>query len=196
MARDLYLVAPAAAESGDFLPRLDAVLHAATAAALMLPQGTRDIAAYAAFAAAVRPLAQSRNCALLLQDQVDLVGKLDADGVHMTGDIKAFREAVERLKPDAIVGAGNLQSRHDAMQKAEAGADYVFFGTPGTGSTAADIALAAWWAETFEIPAVLFEPDAAALEMAPVEFVALGDALWAADRAVLPQVLTASGVAA
>ena len=45
-----------------------------------------------------------------------------------SGDVKAVREAVAALKPNLIVGAGDVHSRDDAMPKGELEVDYILFG--------------------------------------------------------------------
>ena len=64
---------------------------------------------------------------MLLDGHVDIVARAGADGAHVDG-MDALSEALTALKPDRIVGAGGLHSRHDAMTSGEAGADYVLFG--------------------------------------------------------------------
>ena len=127
---------------------------------------------------------QSKDAALIVDGHADLVARASADGAHLTG-IDAFSEAVERLKPERIAGAGGLATRHDAMLAAEAGADYVMFGEPdAAGARPAFAAIeerVAWWAEVFESPCVAYA--AAREEVAPLvdagaDFIALGDWLW------------------
>ncbi len=180
MSAELFLVAPADAEATSFIEALVRLLDAEPAAALYLPRGARDDAAYRAFAAAVLEPAQSRDCAVLVDD-ADLAKALGADGVHLLGGIKAIKEAVARLKPDMIVGAGDLHSRHDAMMKAEAGVDYVFFGDlEAEKAMPEDIDNAQWWSDTFEVPCVLYEAgrDAGGTD---AEFVALGPSLFGTE---------------
>lgn len=181
MNPQLFLVAPMNADIETFVPRLDTVLNALDIAALLLPKGARNDNGYAQFAKAILPVAQAKGCAVLLEDDLVLAKRLKADGVHVTGDLAAVREALSRLKPDMIVGAGNLQSRHDAMEKAEAGADYVFFGPFSGKNHQSALAEASWWANTVEVPAVLSEPQTALADIDPAgcEFVALSDQLWA-----------------
>lgn len=171
MAQDLFLIAPLDAEAGTFPARLEAVLATATVSALLVPQGDRDDVAYAALIAALVPLARAADCALLLDDRPDLVRPLQADGVHMTGDIKALRAALAALKPDFIVGSGNLPSRHEAMVRGELDIDYLLFD---------DAETAGWWAETFEVPSVYLAagPDDAALAITGTEFVGFADGIW------------------
>ena len=74
-------------------------------------------------------VAQANNAALLIDGHAELVARSGADGAHMTG-IEAVTDALGSLKPDWIVGASGLTTRHDAMEAAEGGADYVMFGEP------------------------------------------------------------------
>ncbi|MBU1175229.1 MAG: thiamine phosphate synthase [Alphaproteobacteria bacterium] len=180
MTAELFLVAPPDAEAEAFASALAGILDASPAAALYLPRGTRDEAGYRRFAETVLPVAQKRDCAVLVDNDAPLARSIGADGVHVTLGIGAVKEALRLLKPDMIVGAGDLHSRHDAMLKAEAGVDYVFFGDIEAGKAfPEDIDTAGWWAETFEVPCVLFEagPDAAGTG---AEFAALGPSVFAA----------------
>lgn len=181
MSAQIFLVAPDNAEPAAFLQHLAETLDASPVAALYLPQGAREAGAYADFARAVIPVAQDRGCAVLLDNDASLAKKLGADGVHVSQGIAAFKAAIEMLKPDMIVGAGAIHARHDAMTKAEAGADYIFFGAIGMAATPEDIENALWWAETFEIPTVLFEASPQALAASEVEFLGLGQSVWEAN---------------
>jgi thiamine-phosphate pyrophosphorylase len=167
----LFLIAPDDAEPAAFLPALEAALQAARVDALLLPRGDRAEGGYKAFVKAVAPPAQAAGAAVLVEGEPGLVRLLGADGLHVMGGVGAVKAAVEALKPDFIVGAADIGSRHDAMSKAELGVDYVFFDSrPGQPE------LAQWWAETMEVPAVLVEPPPAV----PVEFAAYGEAVWQA----------------
>ena len=88
------------------------------------------------------------------------------------------------LKPDRIVGAGGLQSRHDAMTAGEAGADYVLFGEPDRDGhrprLEAIVERVHWWAEVFEPPCVGYAAtldEVGALAAAGADFVLLDDAV-------------------
>ena len=185
MTAQIYLVAPPNADARTFPERLARVLDAAPVSALLLSRGDRTQEDYEALASAVIPLAQARDCAVLLDNLPDRVKALGADGVHLTGGIKAVKAAVAALRPDAIVGAADIHSRHDAMLKGEADVDYVMFGNiDGTPDPEAS-AFAQWWAETFEIP-VVYAPsieDLATFLPGNIDFVALGGAVWDAPQA-------------
>jgi thiamine-phosphate pyrophosphorylase len=128
---------------------------------------------------------QDQGAALLLHDLPDIVAHVGADGAHLS-DIATFETALGTLKPARIAGCGGLQTRHDAMLAAEAGADYVMFGEPDQRqhrpSLDAVVERVAWWADLFEIPCVGFAggiEEVAQLADAGAEFIALGD--WIFD---------------
>ena len=195
MAPQLYLITPANADPVRFPATLMAVLNAAEFSALLVARGAMDDAAYAALAASVVNVGQGAGCAVLVEDDIALAKRLGADGVHVTGGPSALKAATAALKPAMIVGAGNLHSRHDAMTAGEMDIDYVFFGsTDGTPDPAA-VELAEWWAQTFEIPAVLSQPDADAetVDARGAEFLALSQSLWsAAEPAKAMQAIAAT----
>jgi thiamine-phosphate pyrophosphorylase len=180
MAPQILLVTPIDADPAT-LPGLIAPLVAAEAVtALLVRRGARDDAAYGALVSAVLPVAQGADTAVLVEDDAELAFALGADGVHVTGGAKDVAAAVARVKPDLIVGAGPVWTRHAAMTFGEAGIDYLHFGA--IGETAAPDAkeLAEWWAEAFEIPAVL--AAAPGDDALGCEFLGLGDALWQAPE--------------
>lgn len=174
MAPQLYLITPANADPQTFPATLMAVLTATEFSALLVTRGDLDSAAYANFAATLVNIGQGAGCAVLLEDDVALVKKIGADGVHITTGPEDLADAVTALKPSMIVGAGNVQSRHDAMTAGEMDIDYVFFD---------DADLAQWWAETFEVPGVLSLPEATpgALDARGAEFLALSHSIWSAQ---------------
>ena len=104
------------------------------------------------------------------------------------GGVKAIRAAIAAIKPDGIVGAGNIRSRHDAMSFGELGVDYVMFGPLGGAADPQAADLAQWWAETFEVPAIYSDPaaDPARIGAVAAEFIALSDCVWeGADAAAI-----------
>lgn len=175
---ELYLVTPVDADAAGFPALVARVLEVAPAAALLLSRGAGDEDAYGGLARALLPVTRRAGCALLVDDRPDLVRPLGADGVHMRSGGTALRAALADLKPDFIVGVGGVGSRHDAMARGELGVDYLLFGDRGSPEAAAE--MAAWWAETFEIPCVYLAsgPDDPGIGAAQSEFVALGNGVW------------------
>lgn len=182
MAAQLFIVTPAAANLQSFPKVLMAVLAAAEVSAILVRRGERNDADYAAFAAALINIGQGAGCAMLLEEDVALAKRLGADGVHIVSGLPALKTAIKALKPTLIVGAGAIGSRHDAMSVGELDVDYLCFGSFDGPSAPPANELALWWAETFEIPAVLSDPSITTDNAAdlPVEFIALSDSLWSA----------------
>jgi thiamine-phosphate pyrophosphorylase len=104
--------------------------------------------------------------------------------VHATG-VGLFRAALEQMKPERIVGAGGLTSRHDSMLAAELGADYVMFGEPDDQGVRpgfdAILDRVAWWSELFEVPSVAYAAhldEVAPLVASGADFIALAPGIW------------------
>ena len=131
---------------------------------------------------------QGCGAALLIDEHPEIVAQIGADGTHVR-DARTLSPALALLKPERIVGAGELASRDDAMRAGEAGADYVMFGEPDHAgqrpSFQAIIERVAWWTELFVVPCVAY---AASLEevdplcAAGAEFIAVEDLVWSDPR--------------
>ncbi len=185
MLPQLYLITPADPDPTEFPRRLMAVLSGPEVAALLVRRGNLDKTGYAALAERIVQVGQAAGAAVLIEDNVELARQLGADGVHITtGGTKAIRAATAALKPNGIVGVGNVRSRHDAMSFGELDVDYVMFGPLGGPADPAAMELAQWWAETFEVPSVHSNPSATPEDAAATgaEFLALSDCIWAAPE--------------
>lgn len=186
MAAQLYLITPDSPNLEQFPRQLMSVLSGPEVAALLVRRGKLDDDAYARLAERLVQIGQAAGAAVLIEDDVALARRLGADGVHVSsGGLKAIRAAIEALKPEGIVGAGNIRSRHDAMSFGELNVDYVMFGPLGGARDAQAAELAQWWAETFEVPAVHSDPSAEAdvLKTTAAEFIALSDCIWSSGDA-------------
>ena len=136
-------------------------------------------------------LVQARGLACLIDEKFALAERLGADGVHIAADPAAYAETRRRLGESASIGVGCGLNRHDAMQFAELGADYVAFGAE-SGSTIDAIneraELIAWWSEIFVVPCVAWNvdsaSDAAKLAALGADFVALSRLIWHDDDAL------------
>lgn len=170
--------------------RLGAALSGGDVASVILSAEGADTDALHLAAKALAPLAQAREAAFIVENDTRVAGRSGADGVHVTTSIPDLRDAITSLRPKKVVGAGNLRSRHEAMEAGELNPDYVFFGrldgdnNDGVFDKTAD--LAAWWAPTFVIPAIVMAGRALAsvseAAATGAEFVALARAVFdAAD---------------
>lgn len=128
---------------------------------------------------------QEHNAAVLLEDAPEIVARAGADGCHV-GNPARLGATLEAMKPhDRMVGVGGLRARHDAMEAAELGCDYVLFGEPRADGSLPPLSgvleRAQWWAELFQTPCIAYAPtleDVAPLAATGCEFVALCDAVF------------------
>lgn len=182
-ATRLYLILPPVTDAAAFKPLLSSALAGADVACVLMRQ-TRQ-GDMKADAQTLMPLVQERDAAFLVEGDARLAARIGADGVHVTYTAEGIEDAVSSLGADAIVGAGAIHTRDDAMSAGEAGASYVMFGEPDPGGvrhSADDIReRVTWWAEIFNVPCVAYAgtlDDIGALAEAGAEFVALDDAVW------------------
>jgi len=173
-------------------------LGAADIAAVLLRLPATDERGQVNHVKALAPTVQNRGTALLLDGHPDLAARAGADGSHLSG-IDALGSAIATLKPARIAGCGGLETRHEAMVAAEAGADYVMFGEPDTsgGRPAFEVIAqrVAWWAEVFEIPCVGFAAtldEVEPLAAAGADFIAMGDCVFGAGHGAAAAVADAA----
>jgi thiamine-phosphate pyrophosphorylase len=184
----LYLITP---------PRLDdlaafgrALAHALDAgdvACLQMRLKDQPDDVIAAAVDALTPIAQARGVAVILNDRADLAARLGCDGVHIGQDDAPYAEARRLIGKDRIVGVTCHDSRHLAMEAAEAGADYVAFGAffptaTKDAKTRADPEILTIWQETMEVPCVaiggITVTTARELARAGADFLAVSAGVW------------------
>jgi thiamine-phosphate pyrophosphorylase len=135
----------------------------------------------------LRPEAQRRGVAFILNDRPDLAFETGCDGVHVGQEDSPYAQARKTVGPNAIVGVTCHDSRHLAMTAGEAGADYVAFGAfyPTTTKDAlhhADPEILSWWSGLMEIPCVAIGgitlDNAPPLIEAGADFLAVSAGVW------------------
>jgi len=181
----LYLITPPVLPE-NFADQLAAALDAGDVAAvqLRLKDVPDDVIARAV--EKLRPVVQSRDVAFILNDRPDLAVKLGCDGAHVgQTDMKVTQ--ARKILGDLTLGVTCHNSRHLAMEAAEAGADYVAFGAFFPTATKeppemAEIETLRLWAEVMEIPCVAIgginAENCAPLVKAGAEFLAVVSAVW------------------
>ena len=183
----LYLITPPALEPAAFAPRLEQALSGGDVAALQIRLKDAPDAQIAEAARVLAPIAQAAGVAVILNDRPDLAARLGLDGVHVGQDDAPYAEARRAVGPDRIVGVTCHDSRHLAMEAAEAGADYVAFGAffptaTKHASTRADPELLRIWQETMQAPCVaiggITAQNAAPLAAAGADFLAVCAGVW------------------
>lgn len=184
----LYLITPSAIpDLPAFATTLGDVLDAGGIAAMQIRLKGVDDAAVLAAVAALKPVAQVRGVALILNDRPDLAARSGCDGVHVGQSDASYSEARRIMGPDAMIGVTCHDSRELAMEAAEAGADYVAFGAFYPTTTKAtvhrpDPEILTIWQETVEVPCVaiggITVETAVLLARAGADFVAVSGAVW------------------
>jgi len=183
----LYLVTPPAFDPLRFRDVLTQALDAGDVACvqLRLKEAADDDIRRACDI--LQPVAQRRGVAFLLNDRPDLAAQAGCDGVHVGQEDAPYKEARRRLGTDRIVGVTCHDSRHLAIDAAEAGADYVAFGAffPTTTKPSryrASLDLLAWWSEVMTVPSVaiggITPQNCAPLVAAGADFLAVVSAVW------------------
>lgn len=184
----LYLITPPTFDLDSFRPALEAALEAGDVAALQLRWKHATPDQIEGAAAAIAPLTRRRGVALILNDDAALAARLGCDGVHLGQSDGSVDQARRLMGRDAMIGVTCHDSRHLAMEAAEAGADYVAFGAffPTTTKDAgfrADPEVLSVWQETMQTPCVaiggITMETAAGLAQAGADFLAVSAGVWA-----------------
>lgn len=184
----LYLITPPRLDDlADFGRTLAHALDAGDVAALQIRLKDVGDDIIAAAVDALSPIAQARSVAVILNDRPDLAARLGCDGVHVGQGDASCAEARRLMGKDRMVGVTCHDSRHLAMEAAEAGADYVAFGAffpteTKEAPTRADPEILSIWQETMEIPCVaiggITAATAAGLAQAGADFLAVSAGVW------------------
>ena len=182
----LYLISPLDV-GGDFPARLEAALSAGPVAAFQFRVKDVDQHEAAALAEPLQAICAAHDVAFIVNDSVALAKRLKADGVHMGQGDGDVREARELLGSNAQIGVTCHNSRHLAMEAAEAGADYVAFGAFYPTATkavdhVAELDTLQKWSFVTEVPCVAIggiTPDnAKPLVDAGADFIAVSGGVW------------------
>jgi thiamine-phosphate pyrophosphorylase len=184
----LYLITPPALDPDRFAKDLSEALAGGDVACLQLRLKEVDDDAVRRATRVLKPIAEDRGVAFIMNDRPDLAAELDCDGVHVGEEDMPYAEARRLLGADRIVGVTCGSSRDRAITAAEAGADYVAFGAffPSTTKTAtkhhADPELIRDWSETTIVPCCaiggITQENCGALVEAGADFLAVIGAIW------------------
>ena len=185
-ACQLYLISPLDV-SGDFPARLEEVLSAGPVAAFQFRVKNIDQHADVALAEPLQAICAAHDVAFIVNDSISLAKRLNADGVHLGQGDGDVGEAREVLGKQAQIGVTCHNSRHLAMEAAEAGADYVAFGAfyPTTTKDVKHIAeldTVQKWSMVTEIPCVaiggITPENARPVIEAGADFIAVSGGVW------------------
>jgi len=183
----LYLISPPTFEAKAFADTLKRALDAGDVASFQLRLKDVPEDEIRRAVDVLMPVAQKRDVAFVLNDRPDLARAFGCDGVHVGQEDASYHEARLILGKNAIVGVTCHDSRHLAIEAAEAGADYVAFGAffPTATKEAkshAEPELLQWWSEMMVVPVVaiggITTENAAPLVEAGADFLAVSNGVW------------------
>lgn len=183
----LYLVTPPALDPAGFSRLLAAALDGGDVACVQLRLKEVDDDTVRRAIDVLRPVAQDRDVAFILNDRPDLAAQTGCDGVHIGQSDTAYKDARRLVGADAIVGVTCHNSLDLAMDAGEAGADYVAFGafhpTPTKDSGfICEIDTLRSWSMATVVPAVAIggidASNLAPIVQAGADFIAVVRAVW------------------
>jgi len=188
MSCRLYLITPPVIDDlAAFGHILAQALDAGDVAALQIRLKDAPEGVVAAAIDAIAPICHARDVAVILNDRPDWAAKYGCDGVHIGLEDGTVAEARKIMGPKAMIGVTCADSRHRAMEAAEAGADYVAFGAFYPTNTHAtpfrpDPDILTIWQETMQIPCVAIGgikvDNCAPLVKAGADFIAVVTGVW------------------
>jgi thiamine-phosphate pyrophosphorylase len=184
----LYLITPPAIDDlAAFGRALGEALEAGDVGAVQLRLKDMPDEIVGAAAHVLRPMCAARDIPLILNDRPDLAVRFGCDGVHIGQDDAPYAEARRIVGKDRIVGVTCHDSRHLAMDAAEAGADYVAFGaffptSTKDAKTRAELEVLEVWQQTMLTPCVAIGGITVAncrpLVTAGADFLAVSAGVW------------------
>jgi thiamine-phosphate pyrophosphorylase len=183
----LYLITPPKLDPKPFAETLKRALSGGDVASVQLRLKNASDDEIMRAGDILLPIVQKANAAFILNDRPDLAARLNADGVHIGQEDASYAEARTAMGKNRIVGVTCHNSRHLAVDAAEAGADYVAFGAffataTKEPKTRAEPELIQWWAETMVVPCVaiggITVENCVPLIEAGADFLAVAAGVW------------------
>jgi thiamine-phosphate pyrophosphorylase len=186
----LYLITPPAIPKlAAFVDALEAALAAGDVAALQIRLKDAPDAEIEAVTREIAPIAQGYGVAVILNDRPDLAARLGCDGAHIGQQDMPLAQARKIMGREAMIGVTCHDSRHLAMEAAEAGADYVAFGaffptqTKAVVAPVPEIEILSIWQEVMQAPCVaiggITADNCRPLVEAGADFLAVSAGVWA-----------------
>lgn len=183
----IYLITPPKLDPVPFAVLLAAALDAGDVAAVQLRLKEVSEDEWKQATDTLRPVAQSREVAFLLNDRAELVREFGCDGVHVGQEDMSAKMARQVIGPDLTLGVTCKGSRDLAMQAGEDGADYVAFGAffpSGTKDVSRFVSpeILQWWSDLMELPCCaiggITAENCGPLVRAGADFLAVVGCVW------------------
>lgn len=183
----LYLVTPPVLAPAKFRDILAETLDAGDVAAVQLRLKDWSAEDLQRAIDVLRPVAQDRGVAFLLNDNPALAVSSGCDGAHVGQTDMPAAQARSVLGKKLMLGVTCHGSRDLAMDAGHAGADYVAFGAffPSTTKQPpemAELELLTWWSELMELPCVaiggITPENCGPVVTAGADFLAVSASVW------------------
>lgn len=127
MKRGLYAITPDLNDTAELLRRVELALRGGAVVLQYRNKLASPVLALAQ-AQALRTLTQQYAACFIINDSIDLMLQVDADGVHLGGDDGDLQLARQRLPAGKLLGTSCYNDLSLATKAVAAGADYVAFG--------------------------------------------------------------------
>lgn len=182
----LYLISPPDV-SGEFPGQLRVALTAGPVAAFQFRVKDLSVEEAVAQAVPLQALCAEHDVAFVVNDDVELALRLNADGVHLGQGDMPLPEARKLVGDQMQIGITCHDSRHLAMEAGEAGANYVAFGAFFPTQTKEtthrpDLDILEWWSTMMEIPCVaiggITSENCEKVIESGADFIAVSGAVW------------------
>ena len=198
----LFLVTPPEFDAEDMAAKLAQAFQGGDVACVLIYRPGASTKELQATAGILVPVIQAGGAAAIVYRDTQAAGRSGADGVHVDTSLEDLKLAVESFRPDRIVGTGGTKLKHDSMEWAETGVDYIFFGKLDLAEKpeahAKTLSAATWWAELFETPCVALAGNSLEtlgdVAATGADFIALKDAVWQSDTDVSAVVAEANRI--
>ena len=183
----LYLISPSSLKINEFALSLEEVLSTGLASCFQLRLKNIKDQDIINISKVLKPICNKHDVSFILNDRLDLVNIVGADGVHLGEGDGSILEARKLLGPKAIIGASCYNSKHLAMEAAEQGADYVAFGAffktkTKKAKTKVEISIIEDWIFISDVPCIAIggiDPsNCHELVEAGVDFIAVVGSIW------------------
>ncbi len=183
----IYLISPPKIELKSFSKNLEEALQTGLVPVFQLRLKDCEKNDIKKIATELKKICADNNVVFLLNDDWQMALDIGASGVHLGADDGSIALARKNLPQNFVIGASCYDSRHLAMEAAEAGADYISFGAffesktkQSRGKPTTEIL--EWASEIMNLPIVaiggITNENAGLLANAGADFVAVISYVW------------------
>ncbi len=198
----LFLVTPPEFDPSDMAAKLKQAFAGGDIASVMIYMpgtGTKELQAASEI---LVPVIQEGGAAAIVYRDTQAAGRSGADGVHVDTSVEDVKLAVESFQPERIVGTGGTKLKHDAMEWAETGVDYILFGKLDLAEKEhahqKTLKSANWWAELFGTPCVALAGNTletlGEVAATGADFIAVKDAVWQSGEEISEVIAKANAI--